>query len=102
MYSLIDEFLCRYQIETDILNDIVNLNKCVVAKQRDLKDYQIKTKYNILEYILDMDVELKKSNQRIQITYPHDPIRSKDLAWFMESLFFARRRSFGKNYLKVI
>ena len=102
LYSLIDEFLCRYQIETDILNDIVNLNKCVVAKQRYLKDYQIKSKYNILEYILDMDVELKKSNQKVQITYPHDPIRSKDLAWFMESLFFARRRSFGKNYLKVI
>ena len=49
-----------------------------------------------------MDMELKESTQTIQITYPHDPLRSKDLAWFMESLFFARRRSFGKNYLKVI
>ena len=49
-----------------------------------------------------MNVELKKETQIIQITYPHDPIRSKDLAWFMESLFFARRRSYGKNYLKVI
>jgi len=102
MYDLIDEFLCRYKIHTDILNDIIRLNKCVVAKQRDLKDYKIQTKYNILEYILDMDMELKESTQTIQITYPHDPLRSKDLAWFMESLFFARRRSFGKNYLKVI
>jgi hypothetical protein len=24
------------------------------------------------------------------------------LAWFMESLFFARRRSFGKNFLETI
>ena len=102
MYSLIDEFLCRYKIDTILLSDILNLNKCVVARQRDLKDYTIQTKYNILEYILDMNVELKKETQTIQITYPHDPIRSKDLAWFMESLFFARRRSFGKNYLKVL
>jgi hypothetical protein len=74
----------------------------VVSKQRDLKDYEIHTKYNILEYILDMDVELNEKNQKVSITYPHDPIRSKDLAWFMESLFFARRRSFGKNFLKTI
>jgi len=102
MYSLIDDFLCRYKIDTILLSDILNLNKCVVAKQRDLKDYKIQTKYNILEYILDMDVELKKETKTIQIAYPHDPIRSKDLGWFMESLFFARRRSYGKNYLKVI
>ena len=49
-----------------------------------------------------MNVELKETNQTVSVTYPHDPIRSKNLAWFMESLFFARRRSFGKNYLKIL
>lgn len=102
MYSLINEFLKSYNLPDEIYKELVELNQFVVAKQRDLKDYQIQTKYNILEYILDEGTELKESNQMVQITYPHDPIRSKDLEWFMESLFFARRRSYGKNYLKVI
>jgi coproporphyrinogen III oxidase-like Fe-S oxidoreductase len=102
MYSLVNEFLKSYNLPDEIYKELVELNQFVVAKQRDLKDYQIQTKYNILEYILDERVELKESNQMVQITYPHDPIRSKDLEWFMESLFFARRRSYGKNYLKVI
>jgi radical SAM superfamily enzyme YgiQ (UPF0313 family) len=102
MYGLIEHFLNRYDIPTEIYVDLTKLNRCVVSKQRDLKDYEIHTKYNILEYILDMDVELNEKNEKVSITYPHDPIRSKDLAWFMESLFFARRRSFGKNFLKTI
>jgi hypothetical protein len=102
MYNLVSDYLKTFNLSEQLCNDLIELNKCVVTKQRDIKDYQIQTKYNILEYILDMDVELKESIQTIQITYPHDPIRSKDLAWFMESLFFARRRSYGKNYLKVI
>ena len=102
MYGLIEHFLDRYDIPTEIYVDLTKLNRCVVSKQRDLKDYEIHTKYNILEYILDMDVELNEKNEKVSITYPHDPIRSKDLAWFMESLFFARRRSFGKNFLKTI
>lgn len=102
MYSLVNEFLKSYNLPDEIYKELVELNQFVVAKQRDLKDYQIQTKYNILEYILDEGTELKESNQMVQITYPHDPIRSKDLEWFMESLFFARRRSYGKNYLKVI
>lgn len=102
MYGLIEHFLNRYDIPTEIYVDLTKLNRCVVSKQRDLKDYEIHTKYNILEYILDMDVELNEKNEKVSIIYPHDPIRSKDLAWFMESLFFARRRSFGKNFLKTI
>lgn len=102
MYGLIEHFLNRYDIPTEIYVDLTKLNRCVVSKQRDLKDYEIHTKYNILEYILDMDIKLNEKNQKVSVTYPHDPIRSKDLAWFMESLFFARRRSFGKNFLETI
>ena len=102
MYNLVGEYLKTFNLPEDLYTDLVELNKCVVTKQRDIKDYRLETKYNILEYILDMDTQLSNINQTIQVTYPHDPIRSKDLSWFMESLFFARRRSYGKNYLKVI
>jgi hypothetical protein len=102
MYELIDKYLKSFNLSDDLHSDVIQLNKCVVSKQRDLKDYQIQTKYNILEYILDESTELIKNKSIIEVDYPHDPIRSKNLAWFMESLFFARRRSYGKNYLKVI
>ena len=102
MYELIGEYLKSYNLPNDLYLDIIKLNRCVVSKQRDLKDYQIQSKYNILEYILNEDSKLIKTKSMIGIEYPHDPIRSKNLAWFMESLFFARRRSYGKNFLKTI
>jgi hypothetical protein len=102
MYDLLAKFIDTYQIPSDITQDLLMLNKCVVAEQRNLIDYSFNMNYNLLEYIIDMDSELKGEETTIKITYPHDPIRSKDLAWFMESLFFARRRSFGKNFLETI
>lgn len=102
MYELIDKYLKSFNLSDDLHSDIIQLNRCVVSKQRDLKNYQIQSKYNILEYILNEDSKLEKTTTLVKIEYPHDPIRSKDLFWFMESLFFARRRSYGKNYLKVI
>lgn len=102
MYELINKYLKTFNLPNELYLDIIELNRCVVSKQRDLKDYQIQSKYNILEYILNEDSKLENTTTIVGVEYPHDPIRSKDLAWFMESLFFARRRSYGKNYLKVI
>ena len=102
MYDLLDRFINTYELPSDIRQDLLMLNKCVVAEQRNLIDYSFNMNYNLLEYIIDMDSQLKEEETTIKITYPHDPIRSKDLAWFMESLFFARRRSFGKNFLETI
>lgn len=102
MYELINKYLKTFNLSDELYLDIIQLNRCVVSKQRDLKDYQIQSKYNILEYILNEDSKLENTTTIVGVEYPHDPIRSKDLAWFMESLFFARRRSYGKNYLKVI
>jgi radical SAM superfamily enzyme YgiQ (UPF0313 family) len=102
MYNLLDEFLDGYNLDEDLKNDLLKINECVVSKQRDLKDFEIELDYNIHEYITNSEVELKKQKTKVEITYPHDPIRSKDLAWFMESIFYARRRSHGKNYLKTL
>ena len=101
-YNLIGEYLKIYNLPKDLETELLHLNGCVVSKFRDLSDYQITLNYNLLDYIIDMDTELEHKETIIDVNYPHDPIRSKDLAWFMESIFFARRRSFGKNYLRVI
>ena len=87
-----------------IENYLKNLRKIVkvVKSSGNLKDFEIELDYNIHEYITNSEVELKHTKTKVEITYPHDPIRSKDMAWFMESIFYARRRSYGKNYLKTI
>jgi len=102
MYSVLEEFVERYDLDENLKQNLLKINECVVAKQRDLKDFEIELDYNIHKYITNSDTELKKEKTKIEITYPHDPIRSKDLAWFMESIFYARRRSYGKNYLRTL
>ena len=101
MYNLIEEYLLIFDLPEELYLDLIKINKSVVAKPRNLENFELDLNYNILEYILDMDAELKPITELIEVTYPHDPIRSKDLNWFIESLFFARRRSYGKNYLKI-
>lgn len=102
MYELIDEYLKTYNLPNNLYLDLIRLNRCLVSNQRNLTNYQIQINHNILKYILNENTRLLETKTIINIEYPHDPIRSKDLAWFTESLFFARRRSHGKNYLKTV
>jgi radical SAM superfamily enzyme YgiQ (UPF0313 family) len=102
MYGLLETFLDRYGLDENLKRDLLKINRCIVARQRDLKNFEMDLDYNIHEYITNSETELKHTKTKVEITYPHDPIRSKDMAWFMESIFYARRRSYGKNYLRTI
>lgn len=100
LYGLVNDFLKEYKLADVLHYELMKLNRCLVAKHDDLSDYEITNYFNLFEYITNMDEPLREEKSEILVTYTHDPIRSKDIAWFMESLFFARRRSFGKNYLQ--
>jgi len=100
MYKLVNEFLLTYDLPSDLYNDLTKLNKCVVTKHNNIVDYKIKLNNKIFNYITDTETELEMCEEVVDVYYPHDPIKSKDINWFMESIFFARRRSFGKNYLR--
>ena len=100
MYMLVDTFLKSYELSDDLYNDLTRLNKCVVTKHNDISDYMIGLNNTIFTYITDTESPLQNNKEVIDVYYPHDPIKSKDINWFMESIFYARRRSFGKNYLK--
>lgn len=102
MYNLIEKYLLKFNINKIILNDLISLNRSLVAKQRNLMDYNFVNNYDLLSYIIDNDTQLKQTKTEVSVKFPHDPIRSHDISWFMESIFFARRRSYGKNYLKRI
>jgi len=100
MYKLVNEFLLTYDLPSDLYNDLTKLNKCVVTKHNNIVDYKIKLNNKIFNYITDTETELEMCEEVVDVYYPHDPIKSKNINWFMESIFFARRRSFGKNYLR--
>jgi hypothetical protein len=102
MYNLIEKYLLKYNIDKAILNDLLILNRSLVAKQRNLTNFSFMNNYNLLSYITNNDTKLNKIKNKVSVKFTHDPIRSNDISWFMESIFFARRRSYGKNYLKTI
>ena len=100
MFELIERFVERYEIDDKIKKDLFQLNRSIVVRQNEIKNFKLNLKYNIFDYINNENVELIKQNNEVLVEFSHDPIRSKDIGWFMESIFFARRRSYGKNYIK--
>lgn len=102
MFYLINEYIKKYDLPPDLYDDLIKLNKCVVSKHNEFESFKLNLHYNIMDYLINTDSTLINKNELVEIIYPHDPIRSKNMDWFLESIFYARRRSFGKNYIKTI
>lgn len=100
MYNLIESFVERYNMEDTIKKEIFKINRSIVVRQNEIKNYNLNFDYNILDYINNEDTTLQKINNNVSVLFRHDPIRSLDMSWFLESIFFARRRSYGKNLIK--
>jgi hypothetical protein len=100
MYKILYEFVKIYKLPKDIEDDLFKVNNSVVARQRNIEDFYLDVNFNILDYITKTNCELKKIKKKLSVNYSHDIVKSKDLFWFLESIFFARRRSFGKNFIK--
>lgn len=101
-YEKLNEFLLTYNLPKKIHEDLIKINKCIIANPRKLNNYSIKLNYDILSYINNITDELKYNKIIVDVFYPHDIEKSKNIEWFLESIFYARRRSFGKNFLKKI
>jgi radical SAM superfamily enzyme YgiQ (UPF0313 family) len=100
MFNLIERFANKYKIKTEIKKDLFLLNRSLIVKQHEIKNHKIKLKHNLFDFINSESVNLKKIDNEILVEFTHDQIKSKDVAWFIESIFFARRRSYGKYFLK--
>lgn len=99
-YGLIEKFLDQYDLPDEVKTDLIKINRCIVSKPRDLKNYSASLSHNIFDYIIN-DSALGKDTEKILVNFPHDLKKSEDINWFIESIFFARRRSFGKNYMRT-
>jgi len=101
MYQAIEVFVdSSYNIPDDIKKNLYQLNRQLVAQHGQFDDQLTVYQYNLLSYLHGQDLITGPSV--IKTSYPHDKERSKDLRFFIESIYFARRRSFGKNFLETI
>ncbi len=48
IYQLVEDYTRTFQLPNELYSDLITLNRCVVAKQKDIKNYTVTTKYNIL------------------------------------------------------
>lgn len=101
MYQAVEAFVdSAYNISKDIKQDLFKLNRQLVTQYGHYDDRTETYRYNLLPYI--QGAELEHVDSLVKIRYPHDKQRSQNLGFFIESIYFARRRSFGKNFLETV
>ena len=96
VFDSVDRFVKNhYNINKDILDQLMRFQRNYVIDYRDLKSLPISQEFNydFLGYILD-DKPIKH-----QCTYTFDTVEDQDMSMdrFLENMYFARKRNFGKT-----
>ena len=96
VFDSVDRFVkSHYNINKDILDQLMQFQRNYVIDYRDLKSLPISQEFNydFLGYILD-DKPIKH-----QCTYTFDTVEDQDMSMdrFLENMYFARKRNFGKT-----
>jgi hypothetical protein len=96
VFDSVDRFVkSHYNINKDILDQLMQFQRNYVIDYRDLKSLPISQEfdYDFLGYILD-DKPIKH-----QCTYTFDTPEDQDMSMdrFLENMYFARKRNFGKT-----
>lgn len=97
VFSVIESFLKNYKIQDDLFNDLFKFQKNYIVNYKEISQYpkNLKTRYNILDYIVH-DKELNIESDYI-FDFPED--QNISLKSYCEQIFFARRRNFGKSWI---
>jgi putative methyltransferase len=96
VFDSVDRFVkSHYNINKDILDQLMRFQRNYVIDYRDLKSLPIKQEfdYDFLGYILDNE-PIKQT-----CTYTFDTTEDQDMNMdrFLENMYFARKRNFGKT-----
>jgi len=96
VFDSVDRFVkSHYNIDKHILDQLMQFQRNYVIDYRDLKTLPIKQKfdYDFLGYILD-DEPINHT-----CTYTFDTVEDQDMSMdrFLENMYFARKRNFGKT-----
>jgi hypothetical protein len=98
VFDSLDKFLkLNYNINEDILKQLLQFQRNYVIDYRDFKHLPIEQKfdYDFLGYILD-DLPLEQACT-YRFATEEDPDMSFDR--FLENIYFARKRNFGKTII---
>jgi putative methyltransferase len=96
VFDSVDRFVkSHYNIDKDILDQLMQFQRNYVIDYRDLKSLPIKQQfdYDFLGYILDNEPIKQKC------IYMFDTPEDQDMSMdrFLENMYFARKRNFGKT-----
>jgi radical SAM superfamily enzyme YgiQ (UPF0313 family) len=97
-----DFIINTFKIDSSVLSDLRNLSSLYIVVRSDAHNYpkEITLNTNIISYIFENELELKHSDYEGVATYNDDCLLPKSV--YLENLYFARRRAFGKTTLKHI
>lgn len=100
IYKLLYEFMQRFDIPVDILEEVFVFQRNYVVAYDQIKLYpkSVESNWNIFEY-----VSLKKDlvKQKVQHTFDFPEDKEMTFQTFLDKIYFSRRRNFGQADIKV-
>lgn len=101
MYDWLEKFLERYNLEPELLQSLMKMQRAYYIRYEDRHNYpmNVKLDYNIWEF-LSFNKDLVKSPSVYRMDFPEDKTMSFNR--FLELFYFARRRNFGKATVDLI
>lgn len=100
VFEIISKFIkINYNIEQEILSDLMKFQKNYLINFKFIDQYplQLNFKYDILGYVNNDSLN---NSCTYSFDFPED--KKMNLQQFLESIWFARRRNFGKSWIKKV
>lgn len=100
IYAIIKDFMKQYDLDQDLLDQLVNFQQNFLIVHSDIAYYpkQLHFDYDFLGYI--QTGNNLTGDSLYSFDFPED--KSMSLQQFCEQIFFARRRNFGKAWISKI
>jgi radical SAM superfamily enzyme YgiQ (UPF0313 family) len=100
IFSIIAEYTKQFELEDRLFDQLIEFQKTYIVDHSNIASYPrvVNTDYNFLSYIqgtgpLDISAQY-------EFEFPED--KHMSLQQFCEQIFFARRRNFGKSWIKEL
>jgi len=96
IFALLDRFMARYNLPQDLLSSVMRFQRRYLVAYDEMNSYpeRLTLDYNIWEY-LTFGHDLEQRETSYLLDFPED--KTMSLSRFLELIYFARRRNFGKT-----
>jgi hypothetical protein len=101
IFNMLSRFMQRYDLPQDMFDSLMRFQRRYLVAHDDMNSYpeQITLDYNIWEY-LTFGHDLEKRSSSYLLDFPED--KTMSLSRFLELIYFARRRNFGKTTVERV